>query len=193
MSHVEAETAKTNEDDELLSFIENLDYDEYIRDIEVKEAMKFVKERVKQIEKDEEKEQHDDDDDDDEEIDEEYDEDEVNDVGDIVKVTKTRKIRRPRVQSQRLIITPSEPTQSPPSQRAVATSILQQNTALRNIHSSASMRAMMEKTKMEGQTRFPAIANGTHEPKIVMHDANATQKKEVDVSNLPFLYRHPGI
>lgn len=50
MTEEEAEDADDAELDELLDFANNLDYDSYIDDLDVKEALKFIHKRVQQLE-----------------------------------------------------------------------------------------------------------------------------------------------
>ena len=53
-AEVKEEQEEEKEVDELLQFVSDLDYDEFINDLEVRQAMEIVKERVEEIKKDKE-------------------------------------------------------------------------------------------------------------------------------------------
>ncbi len=199
-----------------------------MNDVEIKEAVTFVKERVSRIQEQEreeerlahaheEKEHNDDDSNEYEEREDEH------GVKTLVRKVKTRKAAQPNFFTQdddthahSSSHTQSSSTAASVTQRAVIDSIINSNTNMRNIHSSASVRAMMKNNNTKKstlhsvgeddddseRTRFPSLSShNTYaytEPKIATHDrdsvsSNGTQKKEIDVQNLPFLYRHPGI
>ena len=54
MTKEEAEFEEETEVDNLLQFVQDLDYDTFIDDLEVRQALEIVKERVEEIKKDKE-------------------------------------------------------------------------------------------------------------------------------------------
>ena len=58
LTEEQAEQAENEEADELLQFVHGLDYDAFIDDLEVRQALEIVKERIEEIKKDKEWKQH---------------------------------------------------------------------------------------------------------------------------------------
>ena len=54
LTQEEAENQENKEADELLNFVQSLDYDAFIEDLEVRQALEIVKERIEEIKKDKE-------------------------------------------------------------------------------------------------------------------------------------------
>lgn len=90
--------------------------------------------------------------------------------------------------------------------------VLDSSRAIRSIHSSASVRAIMERTKVGSQSSPHTMSNNScclppigesdiapSPPRVVIYDSVGQQQfpqqktSTVDPSNLPFLHRHPGV
>lgn len=215
------------EADALLDFASNLDYQEYIDDLEVREAIRFVQQRVQGMEQGKQNE---------EamaaerakmiaagELEEVWVLDESLPPDADGKPAMRLIVRRPRRTKQALTMAEHESAwqgangagaveQSERDRAAQADAltrtVLDSNRQLRNIHSSASVRAIMEK---EGnnptrpaanapggaatlrRAQLAAIPDEPPQPVITtIHERDGSEKK-LNPSNLPFLYRHPGI
>jgi len=230
------------EADELLDFASSLDYERYIDDLEVREALKFVHDRVKGIEDKTAREEA-------RKAEEakllatgEFEEAWIPDHSlppDAEGNPQMRRVLRRVIRSKQAMTLADveqngdwkegahgdEALTERGQADAISRSILDSNRALRSIHSSASVRAKVEKEK-ESSAAAPntnAGSNGTTVPSnfvggaatlrrsqqhqnalkeeptvrppvittIVEGDAKA--EKALNPSNLPYLYRHPGI
>lgn len=234
------------EADSLLSFAAGLDYDRYMDDLEVREAIAFVKERVKNLEESKQSDQAEEE----ErqrlivagELEEVYVVDESKPLGEdgqpqLKKIVRRTK-RAPR-QAQTFAdadggeewnaSTAADGAQQSERDRqaqqdVLTKTVLESNRAMRNVHSSASVRAIVEKEgrKLGAGGTEPASSGATTlrrsqlssvseggassmlhpaagqiRPPVIttIHEkeANHHHQKGVNPSNLPFLYRHPGI
>jgi hypothetical protein len=217
------------EADQLLEFASGLNYQEYIDDLEVREAIKFVQQRVAGLEASKQTaEAHG------EEQRKMIDAGELEEVW-VIDDTKPadpvtgepalkRVVRRPKrsaKQAQTLADTEgsgagAEQQQQSEQDRAaqqdaLSRTVLDSNRAIRNVHSSASVRAIMEKEQKQQQSSpsAPAYSATTlrrnqlatvpddepYKPPVIstIRAGDQGSPRKVLPSNLPFLYRHPGI
>jgi hypothetical protein len=227
------------EADSLLSFAAGLDYDKYMDDLEVREAIAFVKERVKNLEESKQSEQAEEEErqrliqageleevmvpDDSKPLDE-------NGQPQMKKIVRRTK-RAPR-QAQTFAAqeggeewnasTVADGAQSErdraAQQDALTKTVLDSNRAMRNVHSSASVRAIVEKEKSSAsvggagagtgattlrRSQLASVSEGPNpishpvqlRPPVIttIHEKEANTQKGPNPSTLPFLYRHPGI
>jgi hypothetical protein len=163
MNEEENEAFEDLEVDDLLDFTGNLDFDQYMENLEVKESMDFVNDRLAElaepkvrIENEEEG-----------EGDEEEGEDRLTSLRDDGK--KKKETEEDWENSSQLSTAES-----------VASNILQSNKSMKGVHSQASVKAMLAQAQL-------AVA----EPTIATNKDrnNAT----VGTSNLPYLFRSPQI
>lgn len=227
----EADAHLDAEADELLEFANGLDYDKYMDDLEVREAIRFVKERVKGLEESKQTEEA-----------EQQERERLIAAGELEEVwvvddsqpvdsegkPHLKKIirRTKRQQRQALnmegVSAPGEGQNEVQSERdrhnqqdVLAKTLLDSNRNLRNIHSSASVRAIVEQQQnqqpvvgtsattlrrsalravAEGGVELDATSSPQQAPVITtIYEKDSLVNKGVNPSNLPFLYRHPGI
>ena len=213
------------EADSLLDFAAGLDYQKYIDDLEVREAIKFVQDRVKLMETNKQTAEAEEEErqrliqageleevfvvDDDAGLDE-------NGEKQYKKIVRRVKKNRQPIQvlhNENWNSSTTENENGLPSERDLSDqltrTVLDSNRHMRNIHSSASVRAIVEKEKSGGggpavgtgattlrRTQLGAIVEGGEQrPPIIttIHEKDGPQNKGPNPSNLPFLYRHPGI
>lgn len=173
-----AMTKEENEEDEdlevedLLEFTNNLDFDKYIDDLEVKEAMSFVQDRVKELA--EPKQYAEPEEGEGDEEDDEF--DTLADPG--AAKTLRRKERRKEAQEDWENASVAESEVSATSEMSKA--MLANNKQLGAVHSQASVKAMLEKQGLAMEA--PVIANNS-----------STNSKVDDPSNLPYLFRSPAV
>ena len=222
------------EADSLVDFAQGLDYQSYIDDLEVREAIKFVQQRVAGLEESarteesaaEQKQRLIDAG----ELEEIWVVDESAppnpETGEPVLKKVVRRTKRAQKAALNMVDEQAEWNASTAAQQsgdqshrdraaqqeALSRTVLDSNRNLRNIHSSASVRAIIDK---EGATpraaaAAPSAAASTlrrsqlasiPEPALAVqppvistiHERDQKGDKSVNPSNLPFLYRHPGI
>jgi len=229
------------EADQLLDFANGLDYQTYIDDLEVREAIKFVQQRVDGLEKDKQTAQT-----------REETERKLIAAGELEELwvvdesqpadeltgepAMKRVVRRPRAKArQALNMVGAEgeggedaqfnggmdsEREAAAAQEALARAALDSNRHLRNIHSSASVRAIMDKEQSTAapkqsptslraaapaaggsntlrRTQLASIPDeqsaAMRPPVITTVRVGEHGPKPTHPSNLPFLYRHPGI
>lgn len=204
MTDEQAEQAEEEEADQLLQYTENLDFKSYINDIEVNNALKFVRDRIQQLEHQQadfikqHKKQYQQ-----SSYDKSINMNEYNMFADNDDNTRyntiTDQLNAERAKQHEL-------------ESKLNTIDSTVTNPLRDIHSSASIRALIEQTKSATDTNttsttqpLPPINEScdtilpstfTPQPIIAIHNtksAVASKKTTVDPSNLPYLYRHPGI
>jgi hypothetical protein len=211
-----AEVAEEDEVEELLEFADGLDFNSYIEDYEVRQALSLVKSRVKQLEarqkqlREEEV-----------EIEEFFEELEPGEeeVPGVEYVTREgedgverrlrkvrREVRRPRYRAaaqgedEEYLRTREEGWVDPISGSAAANRervrhadrVLHSAHDLRGIHSKASLAAVMESANYTIPKPPPLPPMRRVNVEIVREDPPA-RKRELDPSQLPYLYRNPAI
>jgi len=172
-----AMTAEENENDEnlqvedLLEFTNGLDFDKYIQDIEVKEALSFVKDRVKELAEPKQYAEPEEG-----EGDEEYDDFATLEDREAARTLKRKERRKENEDWENASIAESEVSVTSEMSKAM----LANNKQLGAVHSQASVKAMLEKQQSLA-VDAPVIAN--------------TRKisKEENPSNLPYLFRSPAV
>lgn len=225
------------EAEDLLSFVGGLDYEKYIEDMEVREAIQFVADRVKGLEASKQTAEA-----------LEAERQKLIAAGELEEVwvpdtsqppdaegnpVLKKIVRRVRRQKQALTLAredgeewdvatgAQDDAQTERSEAsALSKAVLDSNRNMRNIHSSASVRAMMDKEAKtasaapgttlvsgttlrrsqlalaQGQGSLGAIHEQPLQPPTIttVHEIEGGKRaKGPDPSNLPFLYRHPGI
>jgi len=219
------------EADRLLEFASGLNYQEYIDDLEVREAIKFVQQRVAGLEASKQTaEAH------------EEEQRKMIAAGELEEVwvvddsqpadpvtgepALKRVVRRPKRVKQAQTMADVEggagDDEQPQTERdraaqqdALSRTVLDSNRAIRNVHSSASVRAIMDKEAGTARAT-PAVAaapvgssattlrrkqlgsipdDEPYKPPVIttVRAAEQGSPRKVHPSNLPFLYRHPGI
>lgn len=180
-----AMTAEENEKDEdvevddLLAFTDELDFDQYIDDLEVKEALSFVQDRVKTLQMSAPREVP--------EGEEEFGEgDEDDDFATLDDAGAERRLRRrgkkKNAEGDWENASVAESVASDTSN--MSKSVLANNRSMKGVHSQASVQAMLEKEK-----RSLAIT----EPRIAETNPRHANIAESDVANLPYLHRSPAM
>lgn len=174
MTEEEAEDADDAEIDDLLDFANNLDYDSYIDDMEVKEALKFIHKRVQELESGMPP---------DEDLDLTEDEKESRRLQWEHDKRKAREVlERTR---QKWIDQGNEPLDEDwgldDTAAMSARDLMDKNGNLRQVHSTASVEKLMEKTSLRVEPPVVAVTNIRGE------------KKKDDPSNLPYLHRNPAV
>jgi len=163
MTQEENEQHEEKEVDNLLKFVEELDYDKYIEDLEVKHALEVIKNRVTKIiqEKPELKEK---------------------------AFPKTVHFKQPQPKPPKE--EPAWDTSTNPESKEdkylkeakkIADKILKEQPNLKNIHSNSSIRQLI----MESLNAEP--------PKVTVVNEGPVKKNVIDASNLPYLHRNPAI
>uniref|UniRef100_A0A7S3CX50 Uncharacterized protein n=1 Tax=Palpitomonas bilix TaxID=652834 RepID=A0A7S3CX50_9EUKA len=219
------ELAEEAEVDDLLDFAKSLDYNQIIEDVEVRQALKSVRNRIQNLEStsyvnDDEESSADDEalegDDWKEKFASEW--ERLNGGGGERRAEETTTSDRPR--STKSSAGRSRPESSSRAnapqvnganepvdqERALLESsrrALQSSSALRKIHSSRSIRNILEKSAAERQRQDGTTVIATLPPvdegeemlvNYIHHDEdNHRVKKTVDPSNLPYLHRNPAV
>ncbi len=201
-AHLDAEAA------DLLSFTATLDYDSIIDDIEVREALRFVQDRVKHLEIEEKQ--------------KEKEEFMLAQREIINKLREARELERAAIRANQGQTEASrESDRAPKSVHSQSQSdgdgdgngvseareILERNAKLKQIHSTNSVKAIIEREKDRDHLALtnssssavslavcPPLISVTHErSSLVSHQQLIAQSKQPDPLNLPYLYRHPAI
>lgn len=174
-------TANENEEvedlevDDLLDFAENLDYEQYIDDMEVKEALSFVKKRVVDLENGAPK-----------EVDPDAMEEGEGDEGDELGETKGIPRARAKWMKKNEDWEKGSTTSNMSAGSNVSEKSILEDGRMKGVHSAASVRAMMEKTKA-------AMAPNLAVKEPIIATAPSRTSNPADPSNLPYLYRHPAV
>jgi len=177
----EAEIEKEEEEEveDLLDFAKNLDYESFINDLEVKQALEVVKQRIDEINQEKQWKQK---------IADTYNKEEtksVNSVGSLKSLSskaasqlselKSHKSWNKSVKSEEISATSEERVA-----KLVADEVLNNYPKFKSIHSNASVRKLLEQ-EAKKQMKEPVISTIKEEP------------AETDPSNLPYLHRNPAI
>lgn len=179
----ENENVEEFEVDDLLDFTENLDFEKYMDDLEVKEAMTFVQDRVKELAEPKKYAEG--------EEGEEGEGDEDDDLGEMTTLADpavAAKLRRRAARKEAGDENWENDSQasgmSEMSQAStMSKALLQNNQKMRGVHSNASVKAMLEK---QGQNL------AVTEPKVAT-TKDRSMGTEVDPSHLPYLFRSPQV
>jgi hypothetical protein len=170
--------------DDLLDFATNLDFDQYLEDMEVQEALKFVQERVAKLKAADSADVN--------EEDREFGEAEPQmSVADRVayhkKVLERMEKRRGRADDE----VSNASHMSKASVMTTESQLLHEG-GLKQVHSAASVRMLMKAaSKMEQISEGVASYNlAVEAPVISTYDVRPKIKQ--DPSNLPYLKRHPA-
>jgi hypothetical protein len=181
MTEEAADEFKEDEVDELLAFTEGLDFDQYIENMEVTEALKVVQDKIADQER----------------KDRLYaartDFGEGNyDPPDTTEMDKLRALKKKL--EDRLEDRPdwNNSTRIEGDNHLAETAMLE-NKALGKVHSKQSAAKLVQQARLQNQD------NGIQEgiilpnPTIAVAEAPSGQIRKTRASNLPFLYRHPAI
>lgn len=179
--YAEAKEEKEEEEvDELLSFAENLDFEQYVADYEIRAALEKVRDRISELSrhkdlqesKDEEKKS------------EEANEEELKSL----KLTEKALIEHERK------FTGGESKVSGDDAKSIA-SALSEAKSLRSIHSTKSLKAVINKLKEQGSTLTSIQETKMSEPLIVKIDEEGGSRlnKKSDPSQLPYMHRNPAV
>jgi len=182
MTEDENEDMEELEVDELLQFTDDLDFEQYIDDMEVKEALSFVKSRIDDLAAGAPREVGPDMEDVEGEGDEEYNQTEG-----------AQGIPRARAKWQRQ--QEQMETGSTMSRMSVGSNVSEKSILedgqLKGVHSAASVRAMMAKEKL-GQID-EGLDLSCPQPIVATAPSYTSNVGKTDASNLPYLYRHPAV
>jgi hypothetical protein len=218
MTEEENEEFEEGEVDDLLNFASNLDYDAYIGDMEEKEAALFVQKQASELNVDDGEDVIVEEGDGDFDEYEEYEADDPNNV-EGPKVLRHRLLRRVRRRRQpESALVDARPawdsssnidTMSQFGAGGSAREVLGSHRGLQGVHSAASVRAMMQRVQPVGDHQLSttrgalSVLPGTQampqlplpNPTVTISQPKSftTERRDPDPSNLPFLYRHPGI
>jgi len=180
-------TEEANEDvedievDDLLDFTNNLDFEQYMDDLEVKEAMTYAQDRIKELAEPRQYAEVED---------EEGEGDEGDELGDLTSLSDpaaAATLRRRRKKEKAEGGGDWEGGSQASHDSAVSDSsnisksVLSNNSGMRAIHSQASVKAMMEKQQSLAMT----------EPRVAVSKSRGNV--QTDASNLPYLFRSPQI
>eukprot|EP00163_Fabomonas_tropica_P012563 TRINITY_DN2389_c0_g1_i2.p1 TRINITY_DN2389_c0_g1~~TRINITY_DN2389_c0_g1_i2.p1 ORF type:complete len:376 (-),score=88.02 TRINITY_DN2389_c0_g1_i2:286-1413(-) len=215
MTEVEADDQDQAETEDLVNFAASLDFEQYLDDYEVRQALELVRQRVTEIEDAVEEEEYETDDEDAESEDGDNIGTDDNDARGEHKPLRRKKKKK----ALKIKVTDSTAdaekeagwNQVAPnevdSQKQVAQRILASSQSIRNVHSAASLQQVIAKKKAQGDARDrPLIPPGTQERKVLAeyqagaaarHNANAThatnKSQDLDPNNLPYLHRNPAL
>lgn len=194
MTAEQNEDAELDEVDDLLNFTENLDFDQYIGDMEVKEALNFVKTRVENLQNGDAR---------DPEEEEEYEGDELESEEEDEFATladmegqkemkkRARRARKRRDEDGASVYSEgAESVMSTTSTVSRAHALLSNNTKMKAVHSQASVTAMMEREKKQ----YAMQGGGGYavQPPIVATTKDR-DSADFDPANLPYLNRSPQV
>lgn len=182
MTEVEADDADEMEVDELLDFANNLDYDSYIDDMEVKEALNFIKKRVKELEAGMPEE--------DENVSEEEKE-----IRRLQWEEEKRKARDALDRArQKWADEGNEPFDDDLDDYDTASVMSTKEVldgGLKQVHSIASVAKVMQKVSENPENTVPVKL--AMDPPVVAITKTKEKNKGPDPSNLPYLHRHPAV
>jgi hypothetical protein len=207
MTFDENEDVEDLEVDDLVNFATNLDFDDYLDDLEVREAMQFVQTRVEDLEKQKSekeaafaKEMK-------EALAEEGGGEEVEEGGDGEEGDKLSLADRVAAHKKRIAEKTTDDKENGDA-ASVATGMsvashmstesrLLDEGGLKGVHSAASVRQLMKQTKKTSS--LPQISEGRNPgpgfpaPNPVVATTKARGSLTTDPSNLPYLFRHPAV
>lgn len=207
MTTEEIELLEEKEADELLNYTANLDFKSYISDIETENALKFVKDRIKQLEEQAELQRK----------------QQAKllqlqqscantnnntsiNMNDVNPFASQQQIDNDYTETMKLLRAERDKAEQLENR-------LYNDSKLRIIHSTQSIKALIEQNNKTQQHNNKILTSTGQlssidetiqqndiliapQPLIVVHDSKQTtieRKKTIDASNLPYLYRHPGI
>ena len=163
---------------------ENLDYEQYIDDMEVQEALTFVKNRVTDLANGEPKEL------------EEGGEDAEGEGG-ATEGEETAGQGIPRARAKWQKKENNWETGSQASNMSVGSNVSEKSILedgrMKGVHSSASVRAMMAKEANKLGNIDEGLDLAVAPPTIATAPSRTSNAGKTDASNLPFLYRHPAV
>lgn len=179
-------TAAENEDvedlevDDLLEFTHALDFERYIDDLEVKEALKFVQDRVADLEAGEPKARPGGSDGEDGEDGE----DTFTTLADpgAAATLKKRERREKQPKEDDAVSTFSESS----NVSTMSKSVRDGHARLKGVHSNASVEAMIKRQQVQAQPVFAV-------PEPWVATSKERETLQTDASNLPYLHRSPHI
>lgn len=203
MSQDEKQEFDLHEADALIDFADELDFDQYIHDLEFREALETLQARANKI---------------DEEqkafkselvkaLNEEENESRPDDTGCATSVKQSR--ANPQESDWDASTTVGEKREEDPELRSQAEKVLATNSEIRSVHSKDSVKKIIENQKqqkelkkaqaMETPLSSPLAAGilklaetaSPPNPTIISHESK--KKTEPDPSMLPYLYRSPAI
>mmetsp|Transcript_17256 Transcript_17256/g.17192 ORF Transcript_17256/g.17192 Transcript_17256/m.17192 type:complete len:263 (+) Transcript_17256:247-1035(+) len=188
LTEEEAEKQEETEVDDLLRFVEDLDYDEIVNDLEVKMALEVVKEKVTKLieSKPDLKEKF---------IARQEEKKKARLEGRTIKTEASKDDTDwGSVKSESVVHDQDwDPTskESEPKKKyqklvkKIADKILKENPFLKAIHSNSSIRKLMENEIL--------TSLGAQPPVVSVVKETATRKDVIDASNLPYLHRNPAV
>lgn len=180
MTAEENEQDREIEVDDLLAFTDELDFDQYIDDLEVKEALSFVQDRVKTLQMSAPKEVPEGE----EEFGEGDEEDDdfatLDDAGTEKRLRRRGKKKKAEGDWENESVAESVASDTSNMSKA----LLANNRSMKGVHSQASVQAMLEKEKQ---------SLAVTEPRIVQSNPRHANVAESDPSNLPYLHRSPAM
>ena len=215
--------AKEAQEDELLDFVQGLDFEKYMEDMELRDAVEFVKKRVSEIEQEKNA----------IELEEQKRSAAVEQIArqeeTTIKAMEAAEATPDAVDSEATAVgsgaVPTKgvswagaPESAPRSaSSAAATSQMLKNAeaklamtkrTIRQVHSKNSIKAVIEKerqkrsaerSKMKAEQRYDKSAGGTDAPSASSKKKkkkavkSGTREDQEKVQNLPYLYRHPAV
>ena len=187
--------------DDLIEFAYDLDYEKYMEDLEVRQALALIKERVDEIKKDNEWRQK---------ATEEWNQNEgVNDDAKSATSYKTGMSGKSKISKKSEIMNElkreedkkddwDSSTQAERKKQSIeeklasklADQILELNPNLKGIHSKTSMKRMLEK---EAARQLIANDGGNYQGPKVAVVKDREMNRDVQASNLPYLHKNPAI
>jgi hypothetical protein len=215
VSQKEQEDIEEQDVDELLSFVNDLDYDKYIEDMEVRQALAIIKDRVDEIRKDDEWKRK---------IVDMYNQDEgrpktaksvvskadKSDAGqsdasiksfvskarsqieDEQRERDSRKggwdhtVRAKQTKSDAVSVTAEERVAKLVADQVLQAQPVSPTQRLKGVHSNLSIRKLLEREAVKQLTAF-------REPVISVIQEKGRKVAGEDVSNLPYLHRNPAV
>eukprot|EP00743_Colponemidia_sp_Colp-15_P000844 GILK01000931.1.p1 GENE.GILK01000931.1~~GILK01000931.1.p1 ORF type:complete len:387 (-),score=94.14 GILK01000931.1:794-1903(-) len=221
LTEAENEMLEDEEATSLINFATTLDIDNYISDMEVRNALAVVKSRVDEIEREKQREQEEEDSWKQQIVDQwNQDEGQEQDGEENVTQYETTTIKRAQdddtfsVRSEAISVsgvvrrkTRSTATASvaggdqdyvsnqgdnPDPEKAMADRILQSSHSIRSVHSTASLRQVMAMTKSKLAAVMETVEEKPPAP-LVTTISDTIRRKDVDPSQLPYLHRNPAI
>jgi hypothetical protein len=171
----QAEEREDEDVDDLISFAESLDYEKYVQDTDVQDALQKIKERVEELEDASE---------DEDAFDAEGDDASVPLVEKGATSALAKKIRKTAAEEVMNCAQDEDTRSEAPTVYSTARDLRKDNKALGTVHSTASVKAMLDKVRAN-ENALPG------QPRIVDHRQFAG--KDVDPSNLPYLHRNPAV
>ncbi len=161
--------------DELIEFANNLDFEEYVQDDEIRDALQIIQTRVEELKEEtaEDKKQ-------------------IQEQGNTDASTKQNSEEKEMVHKKPFILRPTmEKTNSstsipaPPPMDSIVKQIIKNSPTISKVHSSQSVTHLVEQVKQQNEP----IVSIVDQPRILLQ----LRKDKTNVQNLPYLYRCPSI